>query len=130
MDTEKTAGSRTHGPRLDQGKNLSTITERGRPREESIFPDDARGYGVDDTIGQTGFLKPCFATRPVRPRFCGGGEAQISSGPEETRDLHCEVGYMTASVLTRVLLLESPMTSWAGPYMSQICLFEAESENR
>jgi hypothetical protein len=27
---------------------------------------------------------------------------------------------MTASVLTRVLLLESPLTSWAGPYMSQI----------
>jgi hypothetical protein len=27
---------------------------------------------------------------------------------------------MTASVPTRVLLLESPLTSWAGPYMSQI----------
>jgi len=26
---------------------------------------------------------------------------------------------MTASVSTRVLLLKSPLTSWAGPYMSQ-----------
>jgi hypothetical protein len=70
MDTEETADSRTNGPRLDQGKTLPTITERGTPREESIFPYDARCHGVDDTIGQTGFLKPCFATRPVRPRFC------------------------------------------------------------
>ena len=27
---------------------------------------------------------------------------------------------MTASVSTRVLLLKSPLTSWAGPYMSQV----------
>src|SRR5215510_7568876 len=33
-------------------------------------------------------------------------------------------GYMTASGPTRVLLLESPLTSWAGPYMSQSCFSE------
>ena len=37
---------------------------------------------------------------------------------------------MTASVPTRVFLLESPLTSWTGPYMSQNCFFEAKSENR
>jgi hypothetical protein len=38
----------------------------------------------------------------------------MSSGPEETRSLHYEVGYMTASVPTRVFPLESPLTSRGG----------------
>jgi hypothetical protein len=33
MDTEEAAGSRTHGARLDQGKNLTTIAKRETPRE-------------------------------------------------------------------------------------------------
>src|SRR5205807_1548848 len=41
-------------------------------------------------------------------------KARISSGPEETRSLHYEVGYMTASVPTRVFPLESPLTSRGG----------------
>jgi hypothetical protein len=32
MDTEETAGSRTNGPRLVQGKHVPTIAERGTPR--------------------------------------------------------------------------------------------------
>ena len=38
----------------------------------------------------------------------------MSSGPEDTRYLHYEVGYMTASVPTRVFPLESPLTSRGG----------------
>ena len=44
--------------------------EGGTLRGCSISPYDARCHGVEDTRSQTGCLKPCFATRPVRPRCC------------------------------------------------------------
>ena len=57
-------------PARSVGGTLTTRIMRLTARGEGLPPHDARGDRGDDTIGQTGFPKPWFATRLLRPRFC------------------------------------------------------------